>query len=317
MFFISSVAFSSELPDSVRQKAVVHFDWKRTGVSFAAGMALRLSIDAILKNNIHEMRPDRSGNNSFPSRHSTWAFGIGTKISYRLGEVSPWWVIASHAGASGVGMQRVMAARHYAGDVMAGAGIGSVTSVLSYKIADWIFGSEHKYSGWRECDNAVFRSLEVATSASFPFKRCVNGCELATALRTTMRFRMPVSERLYVTASGMLSSAPLRVAEAPLKPLNAAAALAGVECHIPFTSCRALAAGIGVEAGANCYLDHKYVEVKRWAPIVAARVQMSVMLTSRLAVGGMLGYDFTSLGIDGAREWLSSVSVGFFSRANF
>lgn len=308
----------TEPSDSVCEGlAVRHISWQRLGVTFGTGLALRMSIDAILKNSVHEMRPDRSGTNSFPSRHSSWAFGIGTKVSYRLGAMSPWWVIASHAGASGVGMQRVMASRHYAGDVMAGAGIGGVTSMLSYKIADWIFGAEHIYSGWRECENVTYRSLEMVTSASFPFNKWVNGCELATALRTTLRLKMPVSDRVSVTVSGMLSSAPLRVAEVPLKPLNSVAALAGVECHIPFASCRALAVGLGAEAGANCYIDHKYVDVRRWAPIIAVRAQMSTMLTRRLAVGGAVGYDFTSLAINGAREGVPSVSVGFFSRANF
>lgn len=308
----------AEVPDSLcGSRMLSHISWKRMGVTVGAGLALRLSIDAILKNNVHEMRPDRSGNNSFPSRHSTWAFGIATRISYRLGEMSPWWAVASHAGASGVGMQRVIASKHYAGDVMAGAGIGALTSVLSYKIADWIFGSEHTYSGWRECDNAMSRSLEVVTAASFPFNKCINGCELATALRTTLRLNMPVSDRLSVTASGMLSSAPLRVSEAPLKPLNSISALAGAEYHIPFASCRAFAVDIGADAGVNCYLDHKSADVRRWAPMVAVRTDLSAMLTRRLAVGATIGYDFTYIGIDEVDNGLSSISVGFFSRACF
>ncbi len=307
-----------ETPDSIYEgRTLRHISWQRMGVTVGASLALRLSIDAILKDNVHEMRPDRSGNNSFPSRHSTWAFGIATKISYRLGELSPWWTIASHAGASGVGMQRVIASKHYAGDVMAGAGIGAATSVLSYKIADWIFGSEHKYSGWRECDNVVSRSLEVVTAAIFPFNKCINGCELATALRSALRLKMPVSDRLSVTVSGMLSSAPLKVPDAPMKPLNSVSALAGAVYHIPFASCRTFAVDIGADVGANCYLDHKSVDVRRWAPMVAVRTDLSAMLTGRLAVGATIGYDFTSIGIDGVDRSLSSVSVGFFSRACF
>ncbi|HAO09045.1 MAG TPA: PA-phosphatase [Chryseobacterium sp.] len=79
-------------------------------------------------------RPDGSSNNSFPSGHTATAF-MGAEFLYQeYKDISPWYGIAGYVVATGTGVFRMYNNRHWFSDVVAGAGIG----ILSTKIAYWI-----------------------------------------------------------------------------------------------------------------------------------------------------------------------------------
>ncbi|MDG3581024.1 phosphatase PAP2 family protein [Galbibacter pacificus] len=79
-------------------------------------------------------RPDGSSRNSFPSGHTATAF-VGAEFLWQeYKDVSIWYGLAGYAVATGTGFFRIYNDRHWFSDVVAGAGIG----ILSTKIAYWI-----------------------------------------------------------------------------------------------------------------------------------------------------------------------------------
>lgn len=75
-----------------------------------------------LKSQIHEERPDRSGDDSFPSGHTAIAFAAARFMHKRYGdEVHPAWL---YGAATMTAIARVKAEQHYAGDTVAGAALG-------------------------------------------------------------------------------------------------------------------------------------------------------------------------------------------------
>jgi len=80
-------------------------------------------VSSVGKSLIDAERPDNSGNDSFPSRHTANAFASATTLNIRYG----WEVgLPAYGIASLVGIGRVQADKHYWKDVLAGALIGSL-----------------------------------------------------------------------------------------------------------------------------------------------------------------------------------------------
>jgi hypothetical protein len=85
-------------------------------------------------------RPDGSGFNSFPSGHTATAF-MGAELLYQeYKEKSFWYGISGYVVASGTGTFRMYNNRHWLTDVVAGAGIG----ILSTKVAYWLYPTVNK-----------------------------------------------------------------------------------------------------------------------------------------------------------------------------
>jgi hypothetical protein len=79
----------------------------------------------------HETRPD-GGSNSFPSGHTAQAFMAATFLHKEYGQKSIWYSIAGYTLATGVAACRMMANKHWASDVLAGAGMGILSTNLVY-----------------------------------------------------------------------------------------------------------------------------------------------------------------------------------------
>ncbi|MEP6711572.1 MAG: phosphatase PAP2 family protein [Ferruginibacter sp.] len=79
-------------------------------------------------------RPDGSGNNSFPSGHTTTAFAAAAFLQHEYKNVSPWYGIAGYAAATATGVIRLYNNKHWVSDVVAGAGVGILSTKLSYLI---------------------------------------------------------------------------------------------------------------------------------------------------------------------------------------
>lgn len=106
------------------------------------GELLMVSSVNLLKNATHQLRPDGSGYNSFPSGHTAQAFAAATFLSEEYKDRFPWMPYAAYGLASSVGMMRMANNRHYVSDVLLGAGIG----ILSMKVAYWT----HQYKWSRK-----------------------------------------------------------------------------------------------------------------------------------------------------------------------
>ena len=83
-----------------------------------------------------EMRPDRSSSTSFPSGHTAFAFSGAELLRLEYGKTSVWIPVAGYAVALLTGFMRIYNDRHWAGDVLAGAGIGMLSADLSFWLND-------------------------------------------------------------------------------------------------------------------------------------------------------------------------------------
>ena len=86
-----------------------------------------------LKNSVYKTRPDGSGNNSFPSGHTSFAFTNATVLFYEFKDSSPLLAYSGYAFSTTTATFRVLNNRHWVSDVLVGAGIGMlVTSIVYY-----------------------------------------------------------------------------------------------------------------------------------------------------------------------------------------
>lgn len=88
-----------------------------------------------LKKGINARRPDGSGNDGFPSGHTSTAFAGAEFMAQEFRAVSPWYGVAGYAMATGTGFLRVYNNKHWFSEVATGAGIG----ILAGKLAYWLY----------------------------------------------------------------------------------------------------------------------------------------------------------------------------------
>ncbi len=100
------------------------------GTSYLLMSATVLSLKSITK----VERPDGSAFNSFPSGHTATAFAGAEFLWQEYKDVSVWYGISGYIVAAGTGALRIYNDKHWLTDVVAGAGIG----ILSTKVAYWI-----------------------------------------------------------------------------------------------------------------------------------------------------------------------------------
>lgn len=83
----------------------------------------------------HVQRPDGFGRNAFPSGHTATAFVGAEFLNQEYKDRSAWYSVAGYTVATGVGILRIYNNRHWSRDVVAGAGIG----MLSTKFTYWLY----------------------------------------------------------------------------------------------------------------------------------------------------------------------------------
>jgi membrane-associated phospholipid phosphatase len=88
-----------------------------------------------VKNWSHELRPDGSDYQSFPSGHTAEAFAGAEFMRMEYKDVSPWYGVAGYAMATATGMLRMYNDKHWMSDVVAGAGVGIASTRLAY----WLY----------------------------------------------------------------------------------------------------------------------------------------------------------------------------------
>lgn len=108
-------------------------------------MAASYLVATGLKETFPETRPDGSDRRSFPSGHTSVAFGAATSIWNRRGDAEG---IPALAVAGLVGLARVQADKHHWYDVVAGAAVGTASGLLithdrSRQSETFVWGDAH------------------------------------------------------------------------------------------------------------------------------------------------------------------------------
>lgn len=92
-------------------------------------------IVATAKRAFNQFRPDSTNRLSFPSGHTAKAFISAEFLRQEYKHLSPWYGVAGYAVAVGTGYLRMYNNKHWLNDVVAGAGVGILSTRLSY----WLY----------------------------------------------------------------------------------------------------------------------------------------------------------------------------------
>ncbi len=95
-----------------------------------------------LKTWTNETRPNGDAR-SFPSGHTSVAFAMAQIMHKEFGERSVWFSIGAYSCATAVGVMRVAKNAHWVSDVLAGAGIGMLSTELVYLTHLYKWDCEH------------------------------------------------------------------------------------------------------------------------------------------------------------------------------
>jgi membrane-associated phospholipid phosphatase len=105
----------------------------QTLVYMMSNVLLNASVQTIKKVS-GVQRPDLSDYLSFPSGHTAEAFASAELLREEYQDVSPWIGYVGYGMAATTGFLRMYHRRHWLGDVVAGAGVGIISTRLSYLI---------------------------------------------------------------------------------------------------------------------------------------------------------------------------------------
>ena len=101
---------------------------------YAISTAVMGGTISTVKGSVHRLRPDGSAFNSFPSGHTATAFAAAEFLKQEYKDRSQWYGYAGYTVAIATGTLRMYNNKHWFSDVVAGAGIGILSTKLSYLI---------------------------------------------------------------------------------------------------------------------------------------------------------------------------------------
>lgn len=99
---------------------------------------MEYSASFILKHSIRRARPDSSDFHSFPSGHATTAWAMAEFLHQEYKGRMAWYSISGYAVAMGISALRLYNDEHWVSDVIAGAGVGIISTKLAYVIYPFI-----------------------------------------------------------------------------------------------------------------------------------------------------------------------------------
>lgn len=277
-------------------------------VATAGGLAINAAITEGLKKGVHEMRPDRSGNNSFPSRHTSWAYAGATGIATALYSHNPWWAVGAHSLAGAVAFQRVASRHHWGSDAVTGAVVGIASAELSNVLVRLAFGSKSPLS--YSSDNNFCPSFSFRSEAIYHLGGN-DGNNLRTGWGNALTMRLPLSERWGVSASTHASTTPVKINGQFAGVLSGVGMTVGTVMHTPLPCC-ALAVTSSLECGFQKWLGPHIVRRASAGFRCDAEIGLEWRLTPRFAFRPAASYTLlTSAGVCSAITLSLASSVVF------
>lgn len=109
----------------------------RTAIYLISNSIMGISVN-YLKGKTHKLRPSGANSRSFPSGHTATAFVGAEFMRQEFSESSPWYGYVGYTMATATGALRMMNDQHWLSDVLAGAGVGILSTKLTYLAYPWI-----------------------------------------------------------------------------------------------------------------------------------------------------------------------------------
>ena len=157
--------FSTKADDFLQlapHAAVFGFDWigikskhnfkDKVGLMLTGGIIMLGTVQT-LKYSTKEVRPDGSAANSFPSGHTANAFFGATILAKEYSDKNILIAIGGYTVATATGVLRMTNNRHWASDVLVGAGIGIISGEVAYIVYPWL---KEKLGGKGENKSVAF-----------------------------------------------------------------------------------------------------------------------------------------------------------------
>lgn len=219
--------------------------WGRMLTSDAFSVAIMASVVNAIKYTAHVQRPDGSNYKSFPSGHTATAFMAATMMHKEYGDRSPWYSISAYTVATITGVSRILNNRHWISDVLAGAGIGILSTELGYYLADLIFKEKGlnfdtpRYYPLLETPS--FLGLYMGFSSGLGSLRLSDGVTLDTGIGSRMGVEGAYFFNQYVGCGGLatISNVPVSLQGRPdvtLDGIDEGRAMGGAYFSYPFTN---------------------------------------------------------------------------------
>ncbi|MBK5722293.1 phosphatase PAP2 family protein [Dysgonomonas sp. Marseille-P4677] len=137
----------------------------RSAINWGGGMLIMGGLVNGLKYSTKVMRPDGSTKNSFPSGHTATAFMNATFMHKEYGHINPLYSVLGYSMATYTGVSRSLNNRHWLSDILAGAGIGILSTELSYLIIDQFYKNKGDFfipfDIQEELENPSFVSIRL------------------------------------------------------------------------------------------------------------------------------------------------------------
>ena len=142
----------------------------RATLSYAASLAIMGIFVNSIKYTAKVERPDGSSKNSFPSGHTSMAFTNASFLHKEYGLLNPAYSIGGYVSSTFTGIGRILNNRHWISDILAGAGIGILSTELGYFFIDKIYKNKGDNLGMLAKldgnDNPSFLSLKFGSVLS-------------------------------------------------------------------------------------------------------------------------------------------------------
>ncbi len=109
----------------------------RTALYLISNSLMGVSVN-FLKKTTGKLRPSGNDRRSFPSGHTATAFVAAEFMRQEFKDTSPVYGYIAYTMAGATGALRMMNNKHWFSDVLAGAGVGIVSTRLTYMAYPWI-----------------------------------------------------------------------------------------------------------------------------------------------------------------------------------
>lgn len=278
-------------------------------LNIGASAAINAGLTEVLKHEIHEMRPDRSDNHSWPSRHTSWAFAGAAALSSELYSHSGFWAVGLHTAANAVAMQRCFKARHFPKDVVGGAAVGLSSTALGMMLSRLAFPS----SGFvlDNVDYSNTRNIDATTGVMFVTGWKPKNLTSGVGAGASVRFDCPVNDRFGWRVKAATLAVPLYDNDVYRAMYRSWGLSGGFGYSVPLSGSR-WGFEAGMTAGAAKGVGNSDTGLSGWSFTFDIDGAMMCSITSDFSLGAGVGY-----GLQTVSGTLGFISLSMISRVVF